>query len=182
MAKIKAWLMTAIKESEQWAKMFTKKQTKETVTEYEERLQQEIVEEFQQQMKFAKAHYFEKEYNDHCPLLKRIVDLDSMDHSTPFTALSPEILFYIITQTKEVDNIEEEEVCDHCKKEYCDNVSTVEEVSKLQGKALKAQIILFNLFMTYKGNSIKEGQKKHLAEFFSNPLREPAQRTASEKC
>ncbi|KAL6051120.1 hypothetical protein QOT17_019385 [Balamuthia mandrillaris] len=263
--------MTAIKESERWAKMFTKKQTKETVAEYEERLRLEMVGEFQRRMKFAKAHYFEKKCDDHCPHLERIVDLDSMDRSTPFTALPPEILFHIATQvrkgkklclllssckllaaigrhstllkrkkgcdceTKEADNSGEEKVCDRCKKEYCDDgngdpvwiekiqkvkekidsivakadgdayldkhqkslapvfeedthtkqkkqkkqktapdlsvakVSTVEEVSKLQGKALEAQIILFNLLKTYKGDSTKEGQKKRLAEFVSNP-------------
>ncbi|KAL6078474.1 hypothetical protein QOT17_001644 [Balamuthia mandrillaris] len=46
-AKIGAWLMTAIKESERWAKMFTKQQAKETVAEYEERLRLEMVGEFQ---------------------------------------------------------------------------------------------------------------------------------------
>ncbi|KAL6056160.1 hypothetical protein QOT17_016280 [Balamuthia mandrillaris] len=292
--------------------MFTKQQTKETVAEYEERLRLEMVGEFQRRMKFAKAHYFEKKCDDHCPHLERIVDLDSMDRSTPFTALPPEILFHIATQVrkgkqlclllssckllaaigrhptllkrkkgcdceaKEAGNDGKEKVCDRCKKEYCDDgngdpvwiekiqkvkekidsimekadvfmhgyhtchnenlnmcrtkdtpkdknmptfgeraflsplrrnlggrgsatatvfeelgleVTTsvqqhldnldeqekrnrkrkqIEEVSKLKGKALEAQITLFGLFKTYKGDSTAEGQKKRLAEFVSD--------------
>ncbi|KAL6075021.1 hypothetical protein QOT17_003783 [Balamuthia mandrillaris] len=44
----------------------------------------------------------------------------------------------------------------------------LEEVSKLKGKALEAQLTLFGLFKTYKGDSTAEGQKKRLAEFVSD--------------
>ncbi|KAL6067886.1 hypothetical protein QOT17_008571 [Balamuthia mandrillaris] len=61
-----------------------------------------------------------------------------------------------------LDNLDEQEMQNRKRKQ-------IEEVSKLQGKALEAQIILFNLLKTYKGDSTKEGQKKRLAEFVSNP-------------
>ncbi|KAL6053382.1 hypothetical protein QOT17_018028 [Balamuthia mandrillaris] len=115
--------MTAIKESE-WAKMFTKQQAKETVAEYEERLQLEMVGEFQWWMKFAKAHYFEKKCDDHCPHLERSVDLDSMDRCD--------------CKAKETGNDGKEKMCDCCKKEYCDDSNGdpvwIEKIQKVKEK------------------------------------------------
>ncbi|KAL6040469.1 hypothetical protein QOT17_025374 [Balamuthia mandrillaris] len=92
-SKVAKWLMTAIKESERWARVVTRRKSNESDLEYEERLRKVMVEEFGRRMEHAKAHYFKAECDCGGPWQEsHNIDLESMDCSAPITSLPPEIL------------------------------------------------------------------------------------------
>ncbi|KAL6048867.1 hypothetical protein QOT17_020807 [Balamuthia mandrillaris] len=64
-----------------------------------------------------------------------------------------------------LDNLDELEKRNRKRKQ----VSTVEEVNKLRGQALEAQLTLHGLYKTSKHDTSVAGKKKRLAEFVSNP-------------